>query len=170
MFIDVRAIPEGVSTINQESSLESVKDDLPKLSGKMKCYGDANRIGETIYVHLKFKGAVVLQCSRCLDDYDSPVEGECTIIIKEVAGKHGRVEDDDQVSFYSDLNRNDQLDISSAIYDEIMVNMPLKPLCSLDCKGIEINNDDLSIDMSGKKKIEKEIDPRWEALKKLKSK
>jgi uncharacterized metal-binding protein YceD (DUF177 family) len=43
------------------------------------------------------------------------------------------------------------------------------PLCSSDCKGIMVNDSNISIEYeSVKKELVKEIDPRWDALRKLK--
>jgi len=44
-----------------------------------------------------------------------------------------------------------------------MVNLPIKPLCETDCRGV---TDYMEKDTD--KEAEKEIDPRWEALKKIK--
>jgi uncharacterized protein len=54
------------------------------------------------------------------------------------------------------------VDISSAVYDEIMTALPLKPLCSEDCRGVEFGGDGGG---SGKGDA---VDPRWEALRRLK--
>ncbi len=58
--------------------------------------------------------------------------------MKEVVGKHGKAEDDEEhVDFYYDPS-HDSIDVSSAFYDEIMIEIPIMPLCSKECKGVEI--------------------------------
>lgn len=170
MILNIREIPEGHSEISQECELDSIKNDLPPMTGKIKCHGDINRIDADIYIHLHFEGIFILQCSRCLEDCSSPIAGEVQFSVRELVGKHGKSDDEEeQVDFYYDSNY-EQLDVSSAFYDELMIEMPLMPLCSLECKGVEVKDSDISVDLVGNKKIEDKIDPRWDALRKLKSK
>jgi uncharacterized protein len=169
MILNIREIPEGHSEISRECELDSIKNDLPPMDGKIKCHGEINRIGADIYMHLHFEGVFLLQCSRCLEDCRSPVSGEVQFSIRELVGKHGKSDDEEeQVDFYYDSNY-DQLDVSSAFYDELMIEIPLMPLCSLECKGVEVKDSDISVDLVGNKKIEDRIDPRWDALRKLKA-
>jgi uncharacterized metal-binding protein YceD (DUF177 family) len=92
------------------------------------------------------------------------------VIIKEEEGKHGASLEDDGTDFFFDVN-HEVVDISSAVYDEIMTALPLKPLCSQDCRGIEFSGGGVSFEsvtsVDGGDN-EKPVDPRWEALKKLK--
>jgi uncharacterized protein len=164
MIIDVRLVPEGHSEIERESRLAGFEGDLPPFAEPVKCVGGADRIGEMIVVHLRFAGVFDMECARCLEVYRQPVEGELRVIIKEEQGKHGASLDDDSgVDFYFDVN-HELVDISSAIYDEIMTILPLKPLCSEDCEGIRIEGSGGDADCGD----EKPVDPRWAGLMKLK--
>lgn len=169
MILNIREFPEGQTRFTQECTLDSIKNDLPPMQDTLKCKGEVNRLGMDIYVHIWFQGNFILQCSRCLEDFNSPINGEVKITMKEVVGKHGKAEDDEAVDYYYDPSR-DSIDISSAFYDEIMVEMPIMPLCSKECRGVEIQDKDITIEFSEKQKKEDEIDPRWEALRKLKDK
>ncbi|MFP4014266.1 MAG: YceD family protein [Chitinispirillaceae bacterium] len=167
MLIDVRLVPQGHSEIVQDSMLESVKDNLPPFSEPVRCSAGVDRTGDTIVVNLHFEGCFKIECSRCLESYWAPVSSDMLLILKEEAGKFGPSREDDAADFYFDTN-HDVVDLSSAIFDEIMIALPLKPLCSEDCKGIEVNDPDIRISSDSHKPEEKQIDPRWEALKKLK--
>ncbi len=167
MILSIREIPEGHSKIAQECTLESIKNDLPPMLGKGICQGEINRIGDDIFANLEFEGTFMLQCARCLEDFNSKIKANVRIVIKETTGKHGKAEAQEQIDFFYDSSY-DTLDVSSAFYDEIMVEIPIMPLCSEDCKGVEVNDKDINVDSFKKKKNEGEIDPRWEALRKLK--
>ncbi len=169
MVIDIRLLPEGHSELVQESMLESVKDDLPPFKEAVHCSAGIDRTGDTIVVNLHFEGKFEMQCSRCLEEFLIPVSSDIRLILKEEAGKFGPSQEDDAVDFYFDPN-HDLVDVSSAIYDEIMTTLPLKPLCSEDCKGIEIKDPDVHVSSEAAQNEEKAIDPRWEALRKLKRK
>lgn len=171
MIIDMRIIPDGHSVLDQECMLESVKENLPSFSEAVRCHAEIDRVGETFVVGLQFEGHFQLQCSRCLESFSVPVSSDLRVIVKEVAGKHGlSLDDDDEVDFYYD-SRHDIVDISQAIYDEIMIALPLMPLCNQDCRGIELSDPDINLstdESEAVEAVEKPIDPRWEALKKLK--
>jgi uncharacterized protein len=166
MIINVQNIKEGHSSLIQDTRLDSVKTDLPEFRDKIRCKVEIDRSGPTLYVHVWFEGAFELECSRCLKQFSLPITGETRIIIQEAAGKHGKAEENESVDFYFDT-RHSEIDISPAIFDEIMTALPLKPLCEDQCKGIQINDPDIHVDSNQSKKNE-EVDPRWEALKKLK--
>ncbi len=172
MILKMRDIPEGHSDFSLECNLGSVKDNLPPLCGTLHCKGDINRLGADIFVHIHYKGMFVLQCARCLEDYNAPISGELAVTVKDAPGRDGK-SDDELADFYFDSTLNDELDLSSALFDEIVIETPIMPLCRESCKGVEIKDKDIIVDFDGAPKRsvpeEKEIDPRWEALKKLKS-
>jgi uncharacterized protein len=158
MVLDIRTIPPGHSAVTQETGLEAYEADLPPLSGKISCEADIDRMGEFLYVHLRFKGELSLECSRCVGIFAYPVSGALRLVVKEQPGRYGPSQDDETVDFFYD-SRHSDVDLGPAIYEEIMTTLPIKPLCSEECKGIEFKS-------AGSKK--EEIDPRWEALKKIK--
>ncbi|MCL2690342.1 MAG: DUF177 domain-containing protein [Chitinispirillia bacterium] len=171
MKIDVRVVPQGRSELKQELPLEEFKDALPPFSEKISACAQIDKMGETIVVSAHFKGAFEMQCSRCLEDYSVDVSGDVRVILKEEYGKFGPSPDDESgTDFFYDVN-HEVVDISSAVYDEIMIALPLKPLCSDDCKGIELSKSGISFesgDSVSSDDKEEPIDPRWEALKKFK--
>jgi uncharacterized protein len=170
MILETRIIPEGRSVISQDTELDAVKADLPEIINKIKCKAEVDRSGQNLYVHLWFEGSFKLECSRCLQSLNYELKGETRVIVRERPGSNGVATDDESADFYFDT-RNDQVDLSPAIYDEIMTNLPLKPLCRTDCKGIPVEGVVIELDdevTSSRRNVADEIDPRWEALKRLK--
>jgi uncharacterized protein len=166
MVIDIRTIPEGHSVVSRETDLGGLKNDLSGLCGKISASAAIDRTGSDLYVHLQFRCTYKLECSRCLEFFNFPVEGDLRIVAREQAGKHG-VEIPEEAREPADCfydSRDPVLDLTPSIYEEIMVAFPLKPLCSENCKGLEKYID---IAISGERE-KKEIDPRWAALRKLK--
>jgi uncharacterized protein len=167
MVIDIRIIPEGHSEVSQETDLGDLKKDLPPLCGKISGSAAIDRMGTDLYIHLQFHGTFELECSRCVEGFRFPVDGDIRAIAKERAGKHspeGEVDLESIDIFYD--NRDLTLDLNSLIYEEIMIALPLKPLCSESCKGLEkytVGASSFEKGADGKK----EVDPRWDALKKL---
>ncbi|MDR3012083.1 MAG: DUF177 domain-containing protein [Chitinispirillales bacterium] len=160
MVIDIRLVPEGHSRLERESRLEGFEGDLPPFAAPVRCRAEIDRMGGAVAVNLRFAGEFEMECARCLENYGESVESTIRIIIEEEQGRHGPAVDEDGegVDFFFDA-AHELVDISPAIYDEIMVSLPLKPLCSEDCGGILVDG------VGGND--EKPIDPRWAGLMKI---
>jgi uncharacterized protein len=167
MILDIRTIPACHSELSQSTELDALKIDLPPFSKKIACSAHIDRSGADLFIHLLFESIFELECSRCLKVFSFPIKGDVRLIIKERSGKFGPALDEESVDFYYD-SRHPEVDLGPAIYDEIMTALPLKPLCSEDCKGIELRDRHLMVDLEATPKKKEEIDPRWEALRKLK--
>jgi uncharacterized protein len=165
MVIDIRTIPEGHSVLSQETDLGTLKNDLPLLCGTISCNAEVDRNGPAIYIHLRFHCTYELECSRCLEPFCFPIDGDMRVVVKEQEGKHSGDANEDYD--YSYNNRDFIIDISPSIYEEIMIDFPLKPLCSENCRGFE-NNTNTRLSAQQKAADTMEIDPRWAVLKKLK--
>jgi uncharacterized protein len=157
MIIDIRTTPAGHSVLSQKCGLDVFKADLPALVREVACRAEIDRNGSLLYVHLRFEGMFDLECSRCLTHFPWPVVGEIRTIIRE---RQGAAADDEVADIFYD-SQSLSVDMGPALYEEIMTSLPLKPLCTPECRGIEIR--------TGSEKSAT-IDPRWEALKKLKGK
>lgn len=97
-------------------------------------------------------------CDRCGKNtnkvYNTPVR---RILVTELAG-------DDDIDYL--LITDDELDLYDVVLGEILLSLPMKHLCSEDCKGIcptcgkNLNENSCNC-------AEKSIDPRLEVLKEL---
>lgn len=112
----------------------------------------------------KVKAAVMLECSRCLSEFQLPLDLEFDFSARPGVPKPGD-EDEENVLFYS-VN-DSELDITGIVTEEISVSMPMKPECSEDCKGLcpgcgkDLNEKACTCKA-------KSANPAWEALRKLK--
>jgi len=112
-------------------------------------------------VSLRFEGEFEVECARCLTAVAVPVGGELRLVLKETQGKHGPAFDDEDADFFFNAVNN-LVYFCSALYDEIMIALPMMPLCSEGCAGAWVAS--ASAADSG----EREVDPRWAGLLKLK--
>ncbi|MEO0896336.1 MAG: DUF177 domain-containing protein [Bacteroidota bacterium] len=115
-------------------------------------------------------GWVELNCDRCGQPYEQPIENEFRIIF---SFKETETKEEDEVVF---VERNeDQLSLIQEFYDFIHLSLPMRKvpepdihLCDpevLKLLGLDENGDPLP-----ENEDEKEVDPRWAALKQLKDK
>jgi uncharacterized protein len=81
--------------------------------------------------------ALELTCGRCLEPFTLPVTSEFDLRYVprvENAGEGEREVDEDDLTtaFYSD----NRIDVSELIVEQLHLALPMKPLCSDDCKGL----------------------------------
>lgn len=100
---------------------------------------------------------LTLQCSRCIEKFSYPLEFE---IHEKFSNDPG--DEDDNIIFTD----SDKIDITEVIENNIIITLPMKRLCSEDCKGLcqhcgrNLNVDTCNCD-------NKDIDPRLAKLKDL---
>ncbi|RKD92565.1 YceD family protein [Mangrovibacterium diazotrophicum] len=111
-------------------------------------------------------GTVKIQCDRCLELYDQPVESENKVFIK-----YGEddFEDGDDVIW---VNVNDhQVNVAQMIYDFIILAIPIRQVHPKGKDGKSLCNPEMLQKLKNlthtQEKPEEETDSRWDDLKKL---
>ena len=111
-----------------------------------------------------------LECSRCLEAFPRPVDSSFDLRYqphsRNTAEGEREVEEDDlTTAFYE----NDAIDLGQLMREQIYLSLPMKPLCSVGCKGLcPVCGTNLNVagcDCPGRWE-----DPRLAALKAIKSK
>ncbi len=117
-------------------------------------------------LQFQVSGTVKIQCDRCLDLYDQPVESENKVFIKY--GEDSYEEGDDVI--WIDTNEY-ELNIAQMIYDFVILAIPIRQVHPDDEDGNSLCNpemleklEDLSYNHD---ESEQETDSRWDDLKKL---
>jgi len=103
------ALPRG-RQINVEGTLESV--------------------GDGVLVTATASAELDAQCSRCLTQFTLPVEADIQELF--VYPEHGREYEEEDVTPIHE----EAVDLTEAIHDAIILELPLIPLCSEDCLGL----------------------------------
>jgi len=70
---------------------------------------------DKVYVNGKIKGLVYLECSRCLCIYAYPINTNLNTYIKVI---------------------KKQVNVGEEIRQLLMLEIPMKPICSISCRGI----------------------------------
>jgi uncharacterized metal-binding protein YceD (DUF177 family) len=116
---------------------------------------------------LHTEGHVTVSCDRCLDDMEQPIEADNSLTVR-LGDTYS--EDDDTVTV--DENEG-MLDLSWFIYEFTMLAIPIKHVHAPGkCNSAMTQKlEELSGAVrSGEEEAAAAIDPRWEALSKLKMK
>lgn len=115
-----------------------------------------------IILHFSIKGSVEVQCDRCLEVMDFPVN-----IVETLYVKFGDNKEDETDEILILPESEYQIDISRLINEYITLAMPIRHVHGDDENGVSLCNADAL------KKLEElserhTIDPRWEKLKNIK--
>jgi uncharacterized protein len=110
-----------------------------------------------------------LGCNRCLKPIVEPVQADVELMIlverhPEEGGEHGLHEQDMGILYVDD----EVLETDPILVEQLQLNVPMKPLCGEDCKGLcptcgaDRNAGECACE-------EARPDPRWASLAALKS-
>ncbi|MBI5115966.1 DUF177 domain-containing protein [Candidatus Poribacteria bacterium] len=99
--------------------------------------GRATRSDDDVYVTGTLKGSITSECSRCLASFAMPVEMAMNVLCvpeRDMATREEEMADQPAVdlSFY----KEDVIDLLHETRELLIVNLPVKPVCSDECKGL----------------------------------
>ncbi len=83
--------------------------------------------GETVSLEAEVTATVVSRCARCLGEVTLPIKAQ----MEAEYSRQPDPEDPDQYSFETST-----LELTDAIKDALVLELPLRFLCSEDCKGL----------------------------------
>ncbi len=95
------------------------------------------KAGDSFWVHGQVSATLSLTCARCLEPFAQTVVSQLDIELlpksatPELSDVELKTEELDAYYF-----EGDEVDIDPYVFEEIMLNLPLKALCSESCKGI----------------------------------
>lgn len=96
--------------------------------------GVATSTGEGIYVQANIRGTVGLTCSRCLREFEMPIEFDCEGRFVEDPEELELNDDEDDVETFAMTDGYCVLD--DLVQHGLVLNIPMKPLCDEECKGL----------------------------------
>lgn len=116
-------------------------------------------------LNFDFKGTVVVECDRCLDDINLDVDysEKVYVYLKEDDGVSDMEEDADIVFFPPS---EDIFNVSQLIYEFVHLNLPFQRLHGEDEDGNSLCDESVTKYLGDSE--EEKIDPRWSQLSNLK--
>jgi len=101
----------------------------------------AVRIGEMVQIEGHVRTTIRLTCGRCLREFISPLESEFALTYaRDLPGfpeadqpveKEIGAEEIGLIAF-----RGEEIDLTDGIQEQLILALPLRPLCSETCKGL----------------------------------
>ncbi|MCI0405996.1 MAG: DUF177 domain-containing protein [candidate division Zixibacteria bacterium] len=107
---------------------------------------------------------MVLECSRCLEPFRLPLQVPISWLVRRVAAL--TPEDELPDGEFEILPETQELDFTARIRETIIFNLPAKPLCRSDCRGLcPLCGQNLNARVCACRS--EAADPRWDGLKRL---
>lgn len=78
------------------------------------------------------KLSLLIPCSRCLEEVETWFDLKISQNLDFNQGSEDRIEELDEKNYINGYN----LDVDLLVYNEILINFPMKVLCDEECKGI----------------------------------
>jgi len=94
------------------------------------------RSGDTIYIRGEMAAQITQECDRCLEPATVPISGEFAYTLvpekAEIADDLELTAQELETSYY----RGDFIDLAPMICEQIVLQAPMKILCTEECKGL----------------------------------
>jgi uncharacterized protein len=175
---DIKLEAGSHKKVDLEVALEPIEMGGQEIRFEGPFTGEAEiwNAGDRLLVRANLSGEATLACSRCLTEFTEPLdvffEEEFVEGAAEDEERFADGEDDDDeeeesartISFYT----GDEIDLTDPLRENILLELPMKPLCDEECKGLcptcGVNLNEEPCKCEGDQDV---VDPRLSVLKDL---
>ena len=173
MVIDLNDLREKDESLSVEKDWDERELKLHNSVSLLRCpvhsAAEISLSGERVSVAGRLEADLELTCCRCLNHFAKCFQKNFKL--EYWPDPEVGTEGDEFALSYQDLvvgfYRNDELDLSAVICEQILLEIPMKPVCREACKGLcdqcgaDLNSSDCKCERS-------RLDPRLAALWELK--
>ncbi len=170
MIVDLDNLRKSSLDLNATLAAEMIDLDSEsaQLKSAVKLKGKLTRSIVSVTIEGEINCAIGTECTRCLQEVERelniPFKTEFVTAENYTAAKEAELQENDlDVTIYE----GDKIDLSELAREQILLNIPEQIFCREDCRGL-CEKCGANRNLLNCKCIEKEVDPRWAALKNLK--
>ncbi|HUF50285.1 MAG TPA: DUF177 domain-containing protein [Longimicrobiales bacterium] len=125
---------------------------------------DVQQAGADVVVRGRVQGLVELSCRRCLVPVGHELDEELTLLYRPgVAGVEAEAEE-----VYALPAKGGELDLTAALREHVLLAVPEFVICTEECRGF-CPRCGTNLNQSSCDCADEEEDPRWAALRRLRS-
>ena len=171
MVFEKQDIPEeGLNIdLSEDSSCFVFENSNYQLENSVKTKGSLTFKGELVYFRGEVAASIILTCARCLKHFNSSIQTAMQVdfLPKENKPDEEEIEletSDLDIYFYDNVNIN----LFQPVYDQLIISIPIKPLCNVNCNGLCPRCGQNLNEKKCKCPDDIKVDPRLAPLEKLK--
>lgn len=164
MKIKIKDIKEDITKLHFKENPEVFELQMREAVFNSPVVSDliCTKSGNKFLCEVKLSTQVNLECSRCLAIFSFNLQTKFDFMLEV---KKNQVElSSEGEDFSTRVLYGEDLSIDHLVREALLLALPLKPLCSPDCKGLcPVCGTDLNTSFCNCQR--KSTDPRWEKLK-----
>lgn len=170
MKINLKNLHDGINEIPHEHTAASLnlsdQEEAEIFVNPIKTKATINWVSEQYFMSIAIATRASFTCDRCLTKFVQPVHEEFRLIYAITEAPSGKEVEDDEFRWLPRDTK--EIDITADIREALLLMIPMKTVCSEECKGLcpycgtNLNTDPCTCHAQ-------QIDPRWDALKKLRT-
>lgn len=97
----------------------------------------AEKTDKGIHIGGTIKAELFLVCSRCLEEYSYSLSSDISVELEPMTMTPGGSElelrrEEMDIEYFE----GEEIDLDSIVYEEVLLNLPMMPLCSENCRGL----------------------------------
>lgn len=169
MILDLKQWEEfPAETILKENDgvIAPFRDDVRSV-GAVTVALTIQQSGEEYYVQGSLEAVVQVECARCLSPIGLDIRGSLEFIVTTPELREQQASEAVDAEEYVFMDPGAMtVTLDELIGEALLLELPMKPICSESCRGLcpqcGVNRNEVSCGC-----ITKQIDPRWEGLKKV---
>ncbi|HEY9165589.1 MAG TPA: DUF177 domain-containing protein [Candidatus Kryptonia bacterium] len=162
MKINISNLSEGVHEYDFAEEPSSFKLD-ERFSGTVTVHVKLEKRSRQLFLTGQVRTAGRFSCDRCLDDFRKEIKLDYRMAYLYNEHDAGEMDKDEITVIHASTN---EIEIDEDVREYILLAVPLKLLCRDDCAGLcpscgaNLNHGNCNCP-------KRDIDPRWEQLKKM---
>jgi uncharacterized protein len=107
--------------------------------GPIRTHVRLARMGDDVMVTGDVEAELALECARCVRPFNVPLHLDLNLLFRPKPGPHGgragtESEDPEEDTDY--LYNGKTIDLGEAVREEILLSVPMVPVCKPDCRGL----------------------------------
>ena len=165
--INIHSLAEGSNEIEFQVQPKEVDIENCIAGNNIECSIVLNKNKSEVSFEGKISFTLEIECSRCFKPFTLDKNNILSAyFVKKESKKKAETEHLSTKDVLTEYYDNDLINIAPILHDAIALSIPMKPLCSSNCKGLcPLCGVNLNIEKCSCKN--EKTDPRWDPLKKL---
>lgn len=140
MILNLTTLDEGVREFGFQIHKNTYSQDsgIPEMLSPVRSTVRLIRTGNQVLITGRFIAVVNIICSRCLEYFQYSIESDYNCDFRP---DNNKSDDDENIELTpNELDiiwyKNNELDLIEQIRQNILLNLPMRPLCNENCRGL----------------------------------